>query len=91
MKYVVFYESTENVAAKAPLHMEVHSALIEEFAGRGELLLVGTFTDPQKDGAMCVFRTREGAEAFVARDPFVRKGVVKAWTLKEWKEILGGE
>jgi len=34
---------------------------------------------------------REGPEAFVGRDPFVRNGVVKAWTLKEWKEILEGE
>jgi hypothetical protein len=89
VKYVVFYESAENVAAKAPLHMEAHSALIDEFAGKGELQLIGTFADPQKDGAMCLFRTREGAEAFVARDPFVRNGVVKAWTIKEWREILG--
>ncbi len=39
---------------------------------------------------MSVFRTREGAEAFVARDLFVLNGVVKSWTIKEWKEILGG-
>lgn len=91
MKYVVFYESSENVASKAPLHMERHSALIDEFVASGRLLLIGTFADPQKDGAMSIFPTREAALDFVARDPFVAQGVVKAWTLKEWREILRPE
>jgi uncharacterized protein YciI len=37
---------------------------------------------------MAVFRTREGAEEFVAGDPFVINGVVRRWELREWNEAL---
>jgi hypothetical protein len=47
------------------------------------LLLVGTFGDPQAEGSMAVFGSREAAEEFVRDDPFVNEGVVKAWTLRE--------
>ena len=88
MKYVLFYESADDVASKAPAHFPAHSARLEEFHARGDLLLVGTFADPQKDGSMSVFRTREAAEEFVRDDPFVLNGVVRDWRLLEWNEIL---
>jgi uncharacterized protein YciI len=34
-----------------------------------------------------VFGSREAAEEFVQDDPFVKEGVVKAWTLREWDEV----
>jgi uncharacterized protein YciI len=37
---------------------------------------------------MGVFATRQGAEDFVRDDPFVRNGVVRAWEIREWDEIL---
>jgi hypothetical protein len=37
---------------------------------------------------MAVFRTKAGAEEFVGGDPFLRNGVVRAWQLLEWNEIL---
>jgi uncharacterized protein YciI len=89
VKYVVLYESAENVAERAPQHFPAHSARLDEFAGRSDLLLVGTFADPQADGSMAIFRTRESAEEFVAGDPFVLNGVVRSWRLLEWNEILG--
>jgi uncharacterized protein YciI len=55
---------------------------------RGDLLLVGTFADPQKDGSMSVFRTREAAEEFAREDPFVLNGVVRDWRVLDWNEIL---
>jgi hypothetical protein len=41
-----------------------------------------------RDGAMGIFTTREAAEEFVRGDPFVRHGVVRSWTIKEWNEAL---
>jgi uncharacterized protein YciI len=87
-KYVLFYESAEDVAGKAPAHFPAHQARLDEFHGRGELLLVGTFANPQEEGSMAVFASRAGAEEFVAGDPFVLNGVVRAWKLLEWHEIL---
>jgi uncharacterized protein YciI len=55
---------------------------------RGELLMIGTFGDPQNEGSMAVFATREAAEAFVAGDPFVVHGVVRAAHIRDWNEVL---
>lgn len=88
MKYVVFYESAENLAAKAPAHIAAHVAYWDRFLKTGELELIGTFADAQADGAMSVFRTRQAAEAFVKDDPFVVNGVVASWRILEWNEAL---
>ena len=88
MKYVLFYESADDVIAKAQPHLPDHGARIQEFAERGVLQMVGTFGDPQTEGSMSIFTTREAAEEFVAGDPFVRNGVVKRWEIREWNEVL---
>jgi uncharacterized protein YciI len=88
VKYVLFYESADDVASKAPPHFPAHSARLEEFHANGRLLMVGTFADPQEQGSMAIFTTREAAEEFVKGDPFVLNGVVKAWKIWEWNEAL---
>ena len=50
--------------------------------------MTGPFADPQQQGSMAIFTTREAAEEFVAGDPFVLNGVVRAWELREWNEGL---
>jgi uncharacterized protein YciI len=55
-KYVLFYESADDVMSKAPVHYEAHRARLDEFHARGELLMVGTFADPQTEGSMAIFR-----------------------------------
>ena len=85
-RYVLFYESADDVMAKAPAVYPAHLARLQEFKGRGELLMVGTFADPQADGSMAIFNSRDGAESFATGDPFVLQGVVRSWTVKEWLE-----
>ena len=85
-RYVLFYESADDVISKAPAVYPAHVARLQEFKARGELLMVGTFADPQADGSMAIFNTRDGAEAFATGDPFVLQGVVRSWTVKEWLE-----
>lgn len=87
-KYVLFYESADDVMSKAPAQFPAHKERLDEFQARGTLLMVGTFADPQADGSMAVFTTREAAEDFVAGDPFVLNGVVRAWRILEWHESL---
>ncbi len=90
MKYVLFYESADDVLAKAPLHFEAHSARGQEFHKRGAMLMYGPFGDP-REGAMAVFTTREAAEEFAEGDPFVLNGVVRSWKIREWNEALFGD
>jgi len=90
VRFVVLYESADDVVSKAPPHFSAHKARLDEFHARGELLMVGTFGDPQNEGSMAIFATREGAEAFVANDPFVVNGVVARWYIREWNDIYEG-
>lgn len=69
MRAVLLYESADDVLTKAPAHFAAHLARIREFHARGEILMVGTFGDPQAAGSMAVFPTRALAEAFVEGDP----------------------
>jgi uncharacterized protein YciI len=88
MKYVVFYESADDVMSRAPAHFAAHSAHVEAFRARGAILMVGTFADPQTQGSMAIFPTRQAAEDFVATDPFVIEGVVRRYEIREWNESL---
>jgi uncharacterized protein YciI len=88
VKYVLFYESADDIASKAPAYFPAHKARLDEFHSRGTLLMVGTFGNPQDEGSMAVFNTRDAAEDFVRGDPFVLNGVVRDWHIREWDEVL---
>ena len=88
MKYVLFYEAAADAATSAPAHWPEHEKLLGEFHGRGELLMVGTFADIVRHGAMAIFTTAEAAEEFVGRDPFVAHGVVTGHEVRAWNEVL---
>jgi uncharacterized protein len=86
-KYILLYESAEDVRETAPLHFAAHRARWQEFLDQGTLLQIGTFTD--LEGSMAVFATREAAEEFAQSDPFVLNGVVRGWRIREWNEAIG--
>lgn len=88
MKWVLLYESADDVASRAPQHFDDHWAHCLAFRERGSLELIGTFEDPQSQGAMGVFATREAAEEFARDDPFVRHGVVARWEVRGWDEAF---
>ncbi|HYI17790.1 MAG TPA: YciI family protein [Solirubrobacteraceae bacterium] len=49
------------------------------------------FWSPARAPAGSVSASREAAEEFVARDPFVADGVVRAYEIRGWDEILGSD
>jgi uncharacterized protein YciI len=88
VKAVLFYQTAPDVAATAPAHYAAHSARARSFHDRGSLLMIGTFSRVQEDGAMGVFTSREAAEEFATADPFVVHGVVRSWDVRDWNETL---
>jgi uncharacterized protein len=87
-KYVLFYESADDLAAKAPVHFSAHTQWGQGFHDRGVLIAYGPFGDPQLEGSMAVFTSREAAEEFARGDPFVLNGVVRSWQIREWNEAF---
>lgn len=87
VKYCVFYESADDVAGRAAEHIPAHRRRLDAFHDRGDLLMVGPFANPQEEGSLAIFRTRESAEELATGDPFVLNGVVGRWYVREWHEI----
>ncbi len=88
MKYVLFYESAEDVLEKAPAHQAEHGRYMREVMAGGELLMTGPFGNPQEEGAMSVFTSRAAAEECAKGDPFVLNDVVAKWYVRDWDEGL---
>ena len=49
------------------------------------------YESAEAQGSMTVFKTREGAEEFVAGDPFVLNGVVRGYEIRGWNEMFSGD
>jgi uncharacterized protein YciI len=86
--YVVFYESADNMLSLAREHFPAHRAWWDTFLQAGTLTGIGTFGDPQTQGAMALFTTRAAAEEFATGDPFVRNGVIRSWYIRDWDDAL---
>jgi uncharacterized protein YciI len=87
-KYVLLYESAPDVHERAPEHFPAHQDRLLEFQQQGTLTAVGPFGDPQGQGSMAIFTTREAAEAFAKDDPFVVNGVVARYEIREWDDAF---
>jgi uncharacterized protein len=88
VKYVLLYEPADGAMEKAMEVFPRHQEHMQPFIADGRLLGIGTFGDPQTEGSMAIFSTREAAEAFVADDPFVTEGVVARHEIREWDDAL---
>jgi uncharacterized protein YciI len=91
LKYVLLYETAPGALPKAMKLFPDHQKHYRPFVERGELIGIGTFGDPQEEGSMAIFSSREAAEEFVERDPFTLEGVVARWTIREWDDVLDSD
>jgi uncharacterized protein len=75
---------------RGPAHRSEHLRLAWEAQGRGELLLAGALAEPA-DGAILLFQGENdgAARAFAERDPYVRTGLVRHWSVRRWTTVVG--
>lgn len=85
---MLFYNSADDVASKAPAHYAGHAARAAEFRDAGTLLMIGVFAEVQAQGALAIFTTADAAQEFAEGDPFVLNGVVNDWRIQAWNEVL---
>ena len=81
MKTAISYEASNASREKIMEAFPHYKTLLSEFHNKGKLLAVGEFANPQKDGSMGIFKTREFAEEFVKQDPFVLEELVGQVTI----------
>jgi uncharacterized protein len=90
MHYLLIYELVgDYLERRAPLRAQ-HIELARAAEARGELVLGGALANPP-DRAVLLFRgaSPAAAEAFAAADPYVKQGLVKTWTVREWTTVVG--
>jgi uncharacterized protein YciI len=92
--YVAFAETVFNswaeVQRQAPQELAEHLARSKQLHADGTLLMAGVFLDRPEEPVMTmgVLVSREAAEAYLHGDPFVLKGQVKRWHIREWANMF---
>jgi uncharacterized protein YciI len=89
--FALSYDYVPDVLDRRTPFRADHLALAREFHAAGKLLLAGAFAPPT-EGALFVFDAGSAAEveAFVARDPYVKNGVVTRHRILPWNVVVGG-
>jgi uncharacterized protein YciI len=90
MHYVLFYDYIDDFMEKrAPLR-NGHLQLAWSSHAQGHLMLGGVLDNPT-DGAMLLFQANSAqvVEDFVAADPYVAGGLVKAHRIRLWNTVAG--
>ncbi len=88
--FLLTYKYVPDVLTKrVPLRAE-HLQLAQRYASEGKILLGGALTDPV-DSAAVIFKTdtKEDIEKFVEADPYVQKGIVTEYKIREWNVVVG--
>jgi uncharacterized protein len=90
--YLLFYDVVPDYVERRAAFRDEHLALAWGAHERGELVLGGALDDPV-DGAVLLFSgdSPAAAEAFAARDPYVRNGLVTRWRVRPWKTVAGSD
>ena len=88
--FLLFYETAPDYLDRRPEYRGAHLAHAQAAVARGDLVLGGALADPP-DRAVLLFQgdNAEIARTFAARDPYVLKGLVTAWHVREWSTVVG--
>jgi uncharacterized protein YciI len=92
MHTILFYDVVDDYVERRAQFRQQHLELARQAQQRGEVVMGGALADPV-DGAILVFRgdSTDVAEAFAKADPYVINGLVKAWRVRKWNTVIGGE
>jgi uncharacterized protein YciI len=92
LEMTVPFSSLADVQRKAADALTAHVAQATELHEQGEVLMAGAFLQPDPATGylrtMAICRSREAAERFVERDPFVRSGQVLEHRIRAWANMF---
>ena len=84
------YSSFEDAKTNAADDIATHIKRSQELHEKGTLLMSGAFIDKKDEplSTMAVLTSREAAEEYITGDPFVIKGMVSNWYIREWANMF---
>ena len=86
---VLEYTLVDDYLERRAALRDEHLALARAAHERGELLLAGALPDPYDRALLIWTAPREVVERFAEQDPYVRHGLVTAWTVRPWNVVIG--
>lgn len=88
--WLLLYELVDDYLDRRAAFRAEHFAHTSAAVERGELAMAGAMADPA-DGAVLVFRSpsAEPVEDFARADPYVVNGLVRAWSVRRWRMVVG--
>lgn len=88
--YLLIYHYPDDYVERRPQFRDAHLAYAKESVARDELVLGGATTDPADMGVL-LFKgeSPEVAERFARQDPYVTKGLVERWEVRQWITVVG--
>ncbi|MGH9345295.1 MAG: YciI-like protein [Terriglobia bacterium] len=92
MYFALFYDTVPEYLERRQPYRTAHLAYAKRAHQAGQLVMAGAFANPA-DGALFVFRVENKsiAEEFAQNDPYVINGLIKAWRVRDWTVVIGGE
>ena len=92
MHFLMFYELAPDYLERRPQYRTEHLRHAWESQERGELVLAGALADPA-DRAVLLFKcdSPQVAEQFAAADPYVKNGLVTAYSVRAWTTVIGDD
>ena len=90
MHYLLTYELAPDYLERRGEFRTEHLNLAWGFQARGELVLAGALADPP-DKAVLLFKCESAApvQEFLEADPYVRHGLVKSHSIRQWTTVIG--
>jgi uncharacterized protein YciI len=88
--YLLIYELAPDYLARRGEFRDEHLQLAWDAQERGEIVIAGALADPA-DTAVLLFtgESPEAAERFARADPYVTKGLVTHWRVRQWTTVVG--
>ncbi len=86
------FASFDDAKTNAPDDIAAHIKRSKELHEKGTLLMSGAFIEKNNEplSTMGVLTSREAAEEYIQGDPFVIKGMVSNWYIREWANMFAG-
>ena len=87
--FVLQYDVVDDFVNKRTPYRAAHLQEVRDAHGRGDLVMAGALADPA--AAMLIFRAEDKStvEEFAKNDPYVKEGIVKKWTIRQWTVVVG--
>eukprot|EP01102_Stenamoeba_stenopodia_P022276 TRINITY_DN9221_c0_g1_i1.p1 TRINITY_DN9221_c0_g1~~TRINITY_DN9221_c0_g1_i1.p1 ORF type:complete len:135 (-),score=34.12 TRINITY_DN9221_c0_g1_i1:107-511(-) len=89
--FALLYKYVENAVEKRKPIRSEHLEFVSKYLKEGHLKLGGAWS-PNVEGALIVFHvpSKSVVDEFAKNDPYVTKGLVTSYEIKEWTVVVDG-